>query len=81
MKVSVEMSLYPLIDNYEEVIIKFIERLKTKNSIEVIVNGMSTQIFGDYDEVMQIIQEELKDIFEDETAILIMKIGKGTLKL
>ena len=52
MKLSVEVSLYPLKDEYIPVIKNFIDRVNTYAGLKVITSTMSTQIFGDYDLVM-----------------------------
>ena len=52
MKCSVEISMYPLEKKYKDHIKCFIKKLRNYKTIKVISNGMSTQIFGDYDNVM-----------------------------
>ncbi|MFL2569530.1 MAG: hypothetical protein ACJ0QH_02345 [Flavobacteriales bacterium] len=63
MKCSVEISMYPLDVNYIEPITFFIKRLKRHPFISLETNGMSTQVFGDYDNVMTVIQKEIKNSF------------------
>ena len=63
MKCSVEISMYPLDVNYIEPITFFIKRLKRYPFISLETNGMSTQVFGDYDNVMTAIQQEMKNSF------------------
>lgn len=64
MKVAVEISLYPLNQQYESPILDFISRLNGHKSLKVQTNNMSTQIEGDYDEVMDILKKELKTSME-----------------
>ncbi len=64
MKVTVELSLYPLCENYTEVIIDFIKALKEIDAIDVHTTSMSTYVTGDYDAVMQSLQMELKKIYQ-----------------
>lgn len=64
MDVSVEISKYPLADDYIPAIQSFIDRLNTVNDIKVITNTMSTQVFGEYDLVMNTLQNEMKTSFE-----------------
>ena len=63
MKCSVEISMYPLDVNYIEPITFFIKRLKRHPFISLKTNSMSTQVFGDYDNVMTAIQKEMKNSF------------------
>ena len=63
MKCSVEISMYPLDVNYIEAITLFIKNLKKHPFISLETNGMSTQVFGDYDNVMKALQKEMKTSF------------------
>lgn len=80
MQVSVELSLYPLSNDFEQIILDFIEKLKD-SSLEVQTNGMSTQVFGEMDMIMEKIGKAMKEVYAENKAILVMKMGKGTLKL
>ena len=64
MRVAVDISLYPLADEFIEPIRDVIERLNTHASLEVRTNPMSTQIVGEYDEVMSALQREIRGTFE-----------------
>lgn len=75
MKASIEISMYPLKESYETPILKFIERLNKNDNLEVKTNTMSTQIFGDYDEIMTTLTREMKRSFEEEKAVvMVLKI-------
>lgn len=74
MKISVELTLTPLHDNYEPAIIHFIKKLRASH-LKVLENPLSTQVYGDYDEVMQVLTVEIKEAFElIERGLLYMKI-------
>ncbi len=77
MKISVELTLTPLHDDYEPSIIHFIKKLRSSN-LKVLENPLSTQVYGDYDEVMQVLTTEIKEAFElVERGLLYMKIVKS----
>lgn len=77
MKVSVDISLYPLDKNYEPPIIAFIEKLKASGFL-VLENPLSTQVYGDYDQVMELIKNAMKETFvTEEMAVFNMKFIKG----
>ena len=77
MKISVELTLTPLQDNFEPAIIHFIKKLRASN-LKVLENPLSTQVFGDYDEVMQVLNNEIKEAFElIDKGLLYMKIVKS----
>jgi len=77
MKISVELTLTPLSDDFEIPIKSFIKRLRS-GGFKVLENPLSTQIYGDYDNLMAFITDEIKAIFEDENSVMLyMKIVKG----
>ena len=64
MKLRVEISLYPLTENFIPYIDDVIGRLKNHQGITVSTNELSTQIYGEYDRVMNIINQEMKWSFQ-----------------
>ena len=81
MKCSVEISMYPLDVNYIEAITLFIKNLKKYPFISLEINGMSTQVFGDYDNVMTAIQKEMKTSFlHEQKVIFTMKVINSHLQ-
>lgn len=81
MNVSIEISMYPLTPHFGLPILQFIEKLKTNPLIEVKSNTMSTQIFGPYDLVMEILTKEIKMAFETElTVSMVLKLVNMDLR-
>ncbi|MEZ4779818.1 MAG: thiamine-binding protein [Flavobacteriaceae bacterium] len=77
MQISVELTLTPLQDDYEPAIINFIKSLRN-SGLTVLENPLSTQVYGDYDKVMYILQKEIKVALEAmERGLLYMKIVKS----
>ena len=77
MNISVELTLTPLQDNYEPAIIHFIKKLRASR-LKIIENPLSTQVYGDYDQVMQVLSTEIKEAFSlIENGLLYMKIVKS----
>jgi uncharacterized protein YqgV (UPF0045/DUF77 family) len=75
MDVGVEISLYPLNQQYIPPIKDFIERLNAEGGLRIVTNAMSTQIFGDYDTVMQRLVREMRTSFANQDkAIFVMKV-------
>ena len=76
MKVSVELTCTPLQDKYEEIIKSFILKLRA-SGFTVLENPLSTQVYGDYDEVMNMLNREIKNSLELVSAgIFTLKIVK-----
>ena len=77
MNISVELTLMPLQNDFEPTIIAFIQRLRT-SGFTVMENPLSTQIYGDYDQLMPYLTQEIKTAFEKEdNVVLNMKIVKS----
>lgn len=77
MKISVELTLTPLQDSFEPPIVKFIKALRD-SGLTIIENSLSTQVFGDYDTVMNVLQKEMKIAFQAmENGLLYIKIVKS----
>jgi uncharacterized protein YqgV (UPF0045/DUF77 family) len=81
MIATLEISMYALSDNYAERVIDFIQRVKKYKGITIEVNGLSTQLFGEYDLLMEVIKKEMKTDFENGNAVFLIKIaGKELTK-
>jgi uncharacterized protein YqgV (UPF0045/DUF77 family) len=77
MDISVELTFSPLQDDFEQHIIDFIKKLRS-SGLTVLENPLSTQVFGSYDTVMQVLSKEIKIAFElMDRGLLFMKIVKS----
>jgi len=72
MQASIEISMYPLEENYREIIKNFIERLNLYPKIRVKTNVMSTQVFGDFDTLMDILAKEVKTTFLAHPSVVVV---------
>ncbi len=79
MKATIEISLYPLTEDYKSVVLDFLKILNVYKDIKVETNGLSTQIFGDYRYMMQMLSDEIFEVFQKQKAIIVMKIAAGEL--
>jgi uncharacterized protein YqgV (UPF0045/DUF77 family) len=80
MRVAVDISLYPLADEFLSPIKDVVERLNANSSVEVVTNAMSTQIRGEYDVVMAVLNQEIKKTFEQSPkAVFAIKILNNPL--
>jgi uncharacterized protein YqgV (UPF0045/DUF77 family) len=60
MQSAVEISMYPLAEEYRPLIQAFIDRLNTYPDLRVLTNTLSTQIFGPLDRVMTMLTAEIE---------------------
>ncbi len=81
MKISVEISYYPLKEEFIPSILDFVHRLKSYQHISVKSNSMSTQIFGNYDELMMIVTKEIKKSMDIPHSVFILKIINSDLQI
>jgi len=79
MRTSVEISYYPLKEDFVNPIRDFINRINQYKSLTVQTNGMSTQIFGNYDDIMSALTKEIKQSFELPHSVFIIKIINADL--
>ncbi len=59
MDIGVEISLYPLTADYIARVHEFIDRLSEQPRLRVVTNSMSTQVFGNFEEVMDALRAAL----------------------
>ncbi|WP_281541502.1 thiamine-binding protein [Maribacter aestuarii] len=77
MNISVELTFSPLQDDFESHIINFIKKLRA-SGLTILENPLSTQVYGDYDAVMKVLQTEIKIAFElMDKGLLYMKLVKS----
>lgn len=77
MNISVELTFAPLQNDFEEHIIRFIKKLRV-SGLTVLENPLSTQVYGDYDAVMKVLNTEIKTAFElMDRGLLYLKIVKS----
>lgn len=77
LQASLDISMYPLHEEYCEDIIAFIERLKQSAKVHVVQNTMSTQVFGNYHDIMDLLTEEVEKVLQNtpKTMFILKLIG------
>ena len=84
MKTTVEISLYKLQeedsnDNYKLIVKEFLKSIQNKN-LEIETNGLSSLIYGDYSDIIELLNNEVRDFLDKYRSVFVIKISKGTLK-
>ncbi|MCP5092376.1 MAG: hypothetical protein GY949_15790 [Gammaproteobacteria bacterium] len=80
MKVAVDISLYPLDADFIPPIKDVITRLNGHEALEVWTNAMSTQVVGEFDDVMDALRAEIGATFEQlPKAVFAIKILNNPL--
>jgi uncharacterized protein YqgV (UPF0045/DUF77 family) len=63
MDIAVEISLYPLNEEFIPPIQDFIDRLNKHAGLRIITNHLSTQVFGDHDRIFEVLRQEMAASF------------------
>lgn len=78
MKLLAEITMYPLHDEYIAPVDRFLERLNAGTNVEVKTNRMSTQLYGDYSDVMLLLTDAMQDsTLKDGKAAFVVKYLPG----
>jgi uncharacterized protein YqgV (UPF0045/DUF77 family) len=81
MKASVDISLYPLADEYIPAIKEFISRVQQYPEIAVVRNDLSTQLYGDYEQIMDLLKVEVRLSWEKYgKSIFVIKLLRDDLR-
>ena len=72
MKISAELSLYPLDAEYKPVIVDYINVLEQSAGLEVRTHALRTEIFGEYETVMTAVKDATKSVFESSQAVVLV---------
>lgn len=81
MDVTLELSMYPLSEAYEEYLLAFIDDLKSDDRIEVRVNETSTHLFGPYDLVFDLLKNSIRKSYDRYGKnVFVIKMLGGNLK-
>ena len=84
MKVTLEISVYPLLQKnkekgYKKIVKMFLKDISNKKNLLIETNGLSSIIYGDYNDIMLLLNEEIKEYMNKNRSVFIFKLGKGTL--
>lgn len=77
MIVTVELSFYPLNEDYVRRVLDFIARLQGHSDITLQTSAMSTQLTGTYDRVMEVLNDEMLESLEEEDCVFVMKVARA----
>lgn len=81
MFVSLEISKYPLTEDYIAQVLAFIERLHGHPELEVLTNPMSTHIYGPLDVAFPVVQRAIAESFAGPAAAaLVLKVLPGDVR-
>lgn len=77
MEITVEISYYPLMDDYEKPVDSFIEKLAENDKITIEYGTMSSLLTGRYEDVMELLNLQLKPFLEEYPSVFTLKISNA----
>lgn len=77
MTSTIEISLYPLNNEYTTSVLRFLRKLKECEGIETQTNGMSTVIIGEFTNVWTRLGGLMEWQFAQEDCVIVMKVAAG----
>ncbi len=77
MTATIEISLYPLLDDYPSHVIRFLDKLKAIPDIEVSTNGMSSIIIGPYASLWKSLGQLMEEELAAGSSLFVMKVAPG----
>lgn len=69
MEIGVEISLYPLEANFATRIKAFLDRLRAAGRFKIVTTSLSTQVIGEYDEVLAVLTREMRAVFSEGAGV------------
>jgi len=79
MKISVEISMHPLSENYLERVDAFLKALQEYEHLKIVVSPLSTQVFGESSAIFSALEKEITQAFADGQAPFVLKVLKDDL--
>lgn len=75
MQVAVEISLYPLSDDFEKPVDTFLSLLASNETIEIECGKMSSILTGGLADIMKALSEAMEEVFVQGPAVFNLKIS------
>lgn len=77
MEITVEIGYYPLMDDYEKPVESFLEKLAENKKITLDSGTMSSLLTGSYEDVMELLNKQLKPFLEKYPSVFTLKISNS----
>ncbi len=77
MTSTIEISYYPLRDDYPDYVLLFLEKLRSIEGIEIHTNGMSTILIGEFDQMWVSLGAFMMNEFDSVASLFVMKVAPG----
>ncbi len=77
MKITAEISYYALMERYQEPVRNFINEIRRNPKIKLEPGTMSSMLTGDFEEVMDLLKQQIKPFMEKYPSVFSLKISNA----
>jgi uncharacterized protein YqgV (UPF0045/DUF77 family) len=77
MTSTIEISVYPLNNDYTSSVLAFLQKLKAIPSVEIHTNGMSTILIGKYENLWPYLGSLMGEQMVTEECVFVIKVAPG----
>jgi uncharacterized protein YqgV (UPF0045/DUF77 family) len=77
MEIKVEIGYYPLMNDYEKSVESFLEKLAENKKVAIESGTMSSLLTGNYEDVMELLNRQLKPFLEKYPSVFTLKISSA----
>ena len=77
MEITVEIGYYPLMKDYEKAVESFLEELAENKKVTLESGTMSSLLTGSYEDVMELLNRQLKPFLEKYPSVFTLKISNS----
>ncbi len=77
MHITVEISYYPLVNDYDQPVHELLKLLKNQPEISTEVGTMSTLLSGEYEPVMNLLNRAIKQLMQKYPSVFTIKIANA----
>jgi len=81
MKITAEISYYALMNQYQEPVGDFINEIRKNPKITLEPGTMSSMLTGDYEEIMDLLKQQIKPFMEKYPSVFSLKISNACKSL
>lgn len=77
MQINIEISYYSLTDDFKTPVREFIEVLSRNDKFSITPGAMSTYVEGDFDELMNVLNNDMRNLMEKYPSVFCLKISNA----
>jgi uncharacterized protein YqgV (UPF0045/DUF77 family) len=80
MDITLEISYYPLHEQYDKLVSEFIQQLSNYHKIQITAGVMSSLVFGEYCDIMDTLKETMHPFLEKYPSVFKLSLASACKK-